>query len=170
MSQTKTMIDHKHLTKRMRYLSDVIDKFWKRWREEYLVELRESHRHSKGTSDPDPIAVGDIVLVHSENKRRGFWKLAKVEDLITGQDGAVRAAVRVGRSTILRRPLQRIYPLEINCREERNQGQEDTEDIDADRTSVIDPDQVSNRPRRAAAQEASENTSLHLVGLTVRTN
>ena len=83
--------------------------------EEYLVELRESHRYNKRSSGVDLITVGDIVLIHSENKPRGFWKLAQVEELITGKDGLVRAAtICVGRSTILRCPLPRIYPLEIN--------------------------------------------------------
>ena len=40
------------LTKRMRHLIDVMNHFWRRWRDEYLVELRDSHRRSaKDASD-----------------------------------------------------------------------------------------------------------------------
>ena len=64
--------------------------------------------------------VGDIVLVHDQNHPRTFWRLAKVEKLIESSDNKVRGArVRVGsksvRSSILRRPVQLLYPLEVQC-------------------------------------------------------
>ena len=57
--------------------------------------------------------------LHEDNRPRGFWKLAKVESLITGTDGLTRgAAVRVHssdkRCTLLRRPLQLLYPLKVH--------------------------------------------------------
>ena len=37
------------------------------------------------------------MLVHKENHPRGFWKLAKVLDLIVSNDGQVRGAtIKVG--------------------------------------------------------------------------
>ena len=36
------------LSKRFRYLSRKLQHFWGRWRREYLVDLRESHRMNKG--------------------------------------------------------------------------------------------------------------------------
>ncbi len=33
------------LTKRARHLNNVLDRFWAWWRKEYLLELRETHRH-----------------------------------------------------------------------------------------------------------------------------
>ena len=66
-------------------------------------------------------------MVHNDNKSRGFWKLGKVEDLVVGCDGQIRgrdgqiwgAELRIhgkdGRTTMLRRPLQRLYPLEVHC-------------------------------------------------------
>jgi hypothetical protein len=32
------------LNKRVRYLNDIIEHFWRRWRNEYLVELRNARR------------------------------------------------------------------------------------------------------------------------------
>ena len=37
------------LTKRMQHFNKTLDHFWKRWRSEYLVELRESHRYQTQT-------------------------------------------------------------------------------------------------------------------------
>lgn len=50
--------------------------------------------------------------------------LAKVESTIVGQDGSVRGAtLRLpdkNGQTVLHRPLQLLYPLEINCRGDDN--------------------------------------------------
>ena len=81
----------------MRHLNKTVDDFWQRWRSEYLLELRESHRHpglARGVVRK--ITIGDIVIIHDNAHPRGLWKLGKVEKLITGADGHMRgAAVRV---------------------------------------------------------------------------
>ena len=77
---------------RVKYLNITLNQFWKRWRHEYLIELREAHQHANRTSTGTPIAVGDLVVVYSENQPRGFWKLARVEQTIIGQDGKIRGA------------------------------------------------------------------------------
>ena len=58
-------------------------------------------------------------MVHDEDLPRGCWKLARIQSLIVGRDGIARGAVvRVasssGSPTILQRPLQKLYPLEIH--------------------------------------------------------
>ena len=54
-----------------------------------------------------------------KNHPRSLWKLALVEELIKGSDGQVRGArVRtqsgLDRSVILNRPVQHLYPLEVD--------------------------------------------------------
>ena len=112
-------IDSTQLTRRMKHLSNTLNHFWKRWRNEYLAELRESHKHLLGKARGDPsVAVGDIVI-HDEGLPRSLWKLGNIKELIVGRDGLTRgASVSVatkGRScATLNRPLQLLYPLEIN--------------------------------------------------------
>ena len=112
-------VDPTQLRKRAKYLSNTLNHFWRRWRNEYLVELRESHRQSNHNSPTQPsIATGDVVVVHDENLPRGFWKLGRVEEVIAGRDGRVRgAAVRLAsrkrQQTLIHRPIQLLYPLEI---------------------------------------------------------
>ena len=104
----------------MKHPANVINQFWQRWRREYRPELKESHRNNQGRSEGSPVAVDDMVLVHDEHQPRGFWKLAQVKETIVGKDGRIRGAVlklpaKDGRTTLLRRLLQLLYPLEINC-------------------------------------------------------
>ena len=59
------------------------------WRYEYLTSLREYHRTTGNNNQQ--VKSGDTVLVYVENPR-STWKLAVVEELMTGKDGLVRAA------------------------------------------------------------------------------
>ena len=111
------------ITRRVKHLNIILSHFWKRWRREYLSELRDAHRSSsKGhTGDMSP-NVGDIVVVHDDNHPRLMWKLGKVEGLLESHDGIVQGAlVRVHSRTgsvVLKRPVQLLYPLEIcDCEE-----------------------------------------------------
>ena len=81
------------------------------------MELRDSHRYVGKTSNENPVCMGDVVLVH-DTKLTGFWKLTRITQLVSGQDGRVRGAILKVASPgkkpqTLKRPLQRLYPLEI---------------------------------------------------------
>ena len=105
------------LSNRMKYLNKIMDHFWKRWKSEYLLELREAHRFGPQGIKGELVAVGDVMVIHNDDKKRGFWNFGIVEEFITGQDDEVRGAViRVNnknKSKLLRRPVQRLYPLEV---------------------------------------------------------
>ena len=50
---------------------------------------------------------------------RHLWKLGPVKELIVGRDGKVRAAELVindkaGKVVTMRRPIQKLFPLEVN--------------------------------------------------------
>ncbi len=113
-------INASQLTKRMKHLANLIDHFWKRWRLEYLSELRERHQYQakKNPTSVPNIKKGDIVIVHDESLPRGLWKLGRVQEVLTGRDGLprgalVRVAVRRKQQKLLKRPLKLLYPLEI---------------------------------------------------------
>ena len=138
-------------TQRVRHLNDVIEHFWRRWRNEYLVELRNAHKSPKKVVERSLVKVGDIVLVHDENHPRSFWRIGRIKELVNSAEGdgksrgaVVRVVSKKGKVTTLRRPLQLLYPMEINCKlvkdviqsEQENDAQESTE---------------AARPRRKAA-------------------
>ena len=107
---------HDHLTKRMKHLNVVLNHFWKQWRSEYLLGLRETHRQCSTNSSVAPVNTGDVVILQ-EDKPRALWRLARVKQLITGRDGKVRAAIltvpsKDGLTITLQRPVQVLYPLE----------------------------------------------------------
>jgi len=115
-----TDVSTSDLSKRMKHLSCLMNHFWLRWRNEYLLELRESHRHSaKKRGKADTVKIGDVVIVHDDDKPRRLWRLGRVVKLIAGSDNRVRGAEimvksKSRRPTTMKRPLKKLYPLEIN--------------------------------------------------------
>ena len=148
-------VNQNTLTKRIVYLSHVLDHFWRRWKKDYLLELRNSH--------------GDIVIIQETDQPREFWRLAKIEDLITGSDGQARGdrirTWRVGnRLTYLQRPVQLLYPLEVHSWSDFDDHRlsdttvpnEQGPDITVNPEADVGRRQPSSCPKRTAAQSASE--------------
>ncbi|OXA49135.1 hypothetical protein Fcan01_15989 [Folsomia candida] len=80
-----------------------------RFRKEYLGQLVQKANEKKARQ----LQVGDVVLVGADNKKRFDWPMGRIMELIPGKDGVCRVAnVKTSKGT-LKRPLQRLYPLEI---------------------------------------------------------
>ena len=166
-------IDSTQLTRRMKHLSNLLNHFWKRWRNEYLAELRESHRHLlKKSHGKTRVSVGDVVIVHEEGLPRGFWKLGHIQSLILGKDGKPRGAVVgiAGKNrcfTSLNRPLQLLYPLEINHSPELIDSPQETRESENKETQESEKRDKSTdqpvcqpRPKRIAARKGEEKRRL----------
>lgn len=107
-------LELKDLRQRAKYLRRCKEAVWRRWTGEYLKGLRERHnlKHDGKSTTP---TLGEVVIIKSEQKNRGKWRMGVVEKVIPGVDGVVRAArVRVG-DTEFERPVQHLYPLELSC-------------------------------------------------------
>ena len=71
-------------------ISQILQHFWNRWKIEYLLELRESHRSCERYGSTYVVQRGDVVTIYDEGHPRGMWRLGKVEHIVTGVDGVVR--------------------------------------------------------------------------------
>lgn len=108
-----------NLKKRLRYMQKLKQDLRKRFRIEYLGQLKETNKVSK---DHKPIAVGEVVLVGQDNQKRISWPLARVMEIYPSKDGLVRVVKIKTKSGFLIRPVQRLYRLEI-ASEERDTSQ-----------------------------------------------
>lgn len=105
-------IEDADLRKRARYLLRCKEALWRRWSQEYVKALRERHNIIHQTKEMN-IKAGEVVLVKSEERNQGKWKLGVVDTPIEGRDGVVRAVqLRSGKSFI-ERTIQHLYPLEL---------------------------------------------------------
>ena len=57
---------------------------------------------------------GDIVIIKSDEKNRGKWKIGSVHQLFKGQDGVIRRVRLSAGKSHLERPIQCLYSLELN--------------------------------------------------------
>ena len=57
------------------------------------------------------------MIIQDDSKNRNTWKLGVIIEIISGKDAVVRGArVKTVKGT-LERPIQQLYPLELNCDE-----------------------------------------------------
>ncbi len=148
MQTNREKKEEMHKTKAVKqvcYLRTLKEHFWLRWKEEYLLELRNSHRQTTKRQKESCIRVGDIVVIHDEKVRRVQWKLGRVEKLIEGKDGAIRGAVvrkltdKTEVCTEIRRPVQKLYPVELSdgCEENSTEGVPEKDDQRKDVRRVV---------------------------------
>lgn len=138
-------IEDQDLRKRAKYLKTCKNSLWKRWQREYLTALRE--RHSLVHKTPKyEVKEGDAVIVKTDDKNRGKWPLAIVEKLFPGPDGRTRAVQLKTKNGVLERPVQHLYPLELQC---------DTKEKNANEGRIpLNPGARRFTPKRAAAADA----------------
>ena len=108
-------IEH-DLNKRYNHFQTVLEHLIKRWKSEYLTELREFHK-SKRSIGSVQINIGDIVLIEEDKKSRLLWKTAKVEKILASSDGCSRAATVKylqgdGSFRHVNRPINKLVPVE----------------------------------------------------------
>ncbi|GFU48806.1 integrase catalytic domain-containing protein [Nephila pilipes] len=108
------LLDSKSLNKRY----DCRQRLWqdlsKRFRSEYLGQLRQ---YEKKMRNSKPLEIGDVVLISSDNTKRLDWSSGKVIELFTSPGGNIRLIkLKTEKGKILR-PVLRLYSLEVRGHE-----------------------------------------------------
>ena len=96
--------------------SQILSQFTNQWKKEYLVSLLEKYRPRKDSMFNPEINTNDMCILRNKQLKRAFWKLCKVEELITGADDSRRSAkvsviANDGKKKILIRSLKHFIPL-----------------------------------------------------------
>ena len=100
--------------RRKKWLSSMNDL----WKKEYLHQILGS-QGEVWKSAPNPLKEGEVVLVADDREKRLNWKMGVVRQLIRGRDERCRAAAVQVKSGLLRRPIRKLYKLEL-CTEADN--------------------------------------------------
>jgi hypothetical protein len=137
-------IENDDLRKRAKHLLKCKEALWKCWSQEYLRTLRERHRNQVGSKGALP-AVGDVVILKTDEKNRGEWPLGIIEELIMGKDGVIRVAkVHAGKGR-LERAVQHLFPLELLYDQKREP-----------KPTELNPEADIFRPKRQVALDAGQ--------------
>lgn len=115
-----------------------LDKFWKYFQSEYLLSLRERYQfklsqpHSTTKRVPE---VNEIVLLEDAQQPRNTWQLGRIVKLHFSSDNQIRSVdVCLPNKKIIKRPINKICPLEIKSQTSLPISSEDT-DQDSTETS-----------------------------------
>ena len=103
------------LPSKLKHVTIILSHFWKRWRDEYLIELREHDRYTR-SKHTNGIDIGDVVIIKEEQKSRGMWTVGRVEELLFSKDKLVRGAkvryINNEKEYVISRPINKLYPVE----------------------------------------------------------
>ena len=59
----------------MKHLAKSVGDFWRRWRSEYLIELRDAHRQARESKGhKGPISVNDMCMMRTVHEVFGGWE------------------------------------------------------------------------------------------------
>lgn len=98
---------------------ELLEHFWNRWQNEYLTTLQE---RKKWRREKENVKVGQLVILKDENLPPASWTMARIKELLPGKDGLVRNVVVETNRTILKRPVQKICILPVDCAEKDEHG------------------------------------------------
>ena len=102
------------MKKRCQYIKRFKKALRKRWKHEYIVDLREK-QNLKHKDKTFKINVDDAVMIKGEEKNREYWKRGIVNQLHIGKGNIIWVAqLRIGKK-LIDRPIQLLYPLELYC-------------------------------------------------------
>ena len=85
------------------------DRFWKRWRTEYMTQLQA---RQKNLLPKRNLKVDDLVFMTEDKVPRGKWPLARVVEAKPDRDGFVRSVMLRDKKGLKRRPINKLALLE----------------------------------------------------------
>lgn len=86
--EEQQLIDKTHWKNRWEHLQSMVQNFWKRWREEYLINLINRSKWNKLSRN---YRIGDLVVVKEDNIRPGDWKTARIVEIFPDKENIVRS-------------------------------------------------------------------------------
>lgn len=95
--------------RRWNHAQALADRFWHRWKTEYLHTLRMRQRAITPTRN---LQLDDLVLVTDQLLPRNQWRLGRVTQVFPGSDGLVRRVQLRTSSGTLTRPVVKLCLLE----------------------------------------------------------
>ena len=104
-------VSPKDLCEREGLRQQQLDKFWKLWVSDYLLNLPPT---ISGFVPRCNLKEGSIVLIKEDKSPRLHWPLGVIVELFPGKDGVIRSANVKTSKGVICRPVQRLHNLELS--------------------------------------------------------
>ena len=163
--------DHDARATRAQYelLSNALERFRKRWHNEYMLSLREKHYNRCAENPTHHLSVGKLVMVCHDNVHRVEWPLGVITAIYPDERGVIRTAEveECGKWSL--RPVSYLVPLELDCCHDDDalrlcprdpQGNEEDDDDDDEEDAAI----ATNDDSFLAEDQGGSNVSVDAEG------
>ncbi|VDP35310.1 unnamed protein product [Heligmosomoides polygyrus] len=134
------------------------DKYWKIW--------QSTTNDTWATKKAVP-REGEVVLLWDPCQKQHQWKMARITKIVISSDGAMREAEILCAKRKLRRPVDQLYPLEIEGTVLDDNKQSHEEDEQTGQSGASFPGRYHLRPRRTKGQTKEDTPSstgaMHIV-------
>lgn len=96
-----------HVTglQRWRLVQKMVNDFWKRWSQEYLVSLNQRYKWTRPISEPE---INDLVIIKNDNLPPSKWLLGKIVEKHQGKDNLTRVVTIKCEDSLLKRPCNKL--------------------------------------------------------------
>ncbi|XP_026745741.1 uncharacterized protein LOC113507087 [Trichoplusia ni] len=96
---------------RWQHTQKILHDFWRRWQEEYLTRLQQRPKWMKKEKE---FAIGDIVLIKTENLPPSKWSLGRIIDKHPGTDGNTRVYSVKSGDSITKRTITKLCAMPVD--------------------------------------------------------
>ncbi|CAK1602523.1 unnamed protein product [Parnassius mnemosyne] len=96
--------------RRWQMTQKMLQDFWRRWSNEYLVHCLQRYKWTKITPEPN---IGDIVLVKEDNLPPARWLLGRIVTKHPGLDGITRVVTLKCNGSEIKRPITKLCILPV---------------------------------------------------------
>lgn len=96
-----------HVTglQRWRLVQKIVNDFWKRWSDEYLVTLNQRHKWNNVLPEPQ---IDDVVIIKDNNLPPAKWLLGRIVEKHTGKDNITRVVTVKCKNSLVKRPCNKL--------------------------------------------------------------
>ncbi|XP_037959288.1 uncharacterized protein LOC119688691 [Teleopsis dalmanni] len=129
------------LVSRWNLVSQLKHNFWKRWSNEYLMELQQRNKWKTQSAN---IQLGDMVIIKEDNVPVMQWPLGRIVHVYKGTDGHIRVADVKTSAGIFKRPIHRLAILPVNTDDQPTMAEADHE---------VPPDKLIMKDRKESYEE-----------------
>lgn len=93
---------------RWKLTQKMLNDFWRRWSDEYIVNLNQRFKWTTKRLEPE---INDVVIVRDHNIPPAKWLLARVIEKHPGKDGITRVVTIKTKNGIVKRPCSKLCVL-----------------------------------------------------------
>ena len=90
---------------RWRLTQKMLNDFWQKWSNEYLVTLNNRYKWFTKKSEPE---IDDVVILRDDNVPPAKWLLGKIIEKHTGRDNLTRVVTVKTKNGVLKRPCNKL--------------------------------------------------------------